>query len=101
MILWSLPRCNARRCGRRLHLLQNYDVYRDMIGDEELPPLQSPVEVWETVDPVSIQMPAHHDTAVPTFLLMAECSWDEEHGLVVRFRNGIADAANQQGELGV
>ncbi len=30
---------------------------------------------------------------------MAECDWDPEHGLAVRFRNGRADPANQQGEI--
>lgn len=82
-------------------VVQNYEVYREMIGDDELPPLQSPTDVWETVEPSYIEVPAHGTTMTPTFLLFAECDWDPEHGLVVRFRNGHADAANQQGELGL
>jgi hypothetical protein len=82
-------------------VVQNYEVYREMIGDEELPPLQSPTDVWETVEPSYIEVPAHGTTTIPTFLLFAECDWEPEHGLVVRFRNGQADAAHQQGELGL
>ncbi|WP_176727091.1 hypothetical protein [Nostoc sp. KVJ20] len=29
-----------------------------------------------------------------------ECDWDPEHGLEVRFRNGVADDADQIGEIG-
>ena len=72
-----------------------------MIGDDELPPLQSPVDVWQEVTPSYIEVPAHGSVTTATFLLFAECGWDPEHGLVVRFRNGRADAANQQGELGL
>jgi hypothetical protein len=89
-------------------VVQNYEVYREMVGDEELPPLASPVEVWKTVEPSYISIPPHEgersydgdgDNSIVTFLLFAECGWDPEHGLVVRFRNGQADAADQQGEL--
>ncbi len=73
-----------------------------MIGDDEdLPPLRTPADVWLSVQPSYVSVPPHHHTGVPTFLLFAECDWDPEHGLVVRFRNGHADAASQQGELGL
>lgn len=82
-------------------VVQNYEVYREMIGDDELPPLQTPLDVWKEVKPSYISVPAHGSVATPTFLLFAECGWDPEQGLVVRFRNGHADASNQQGELGL
>jgi hypothetical protein len=82
-------------------VVQNYEVYREAIGDEELPPLESPTSVWSLVTPTSFQIPAHESVLTPTFFLNAECEWDPEHGLVVRFRNGHADAADQQGELGI
>jgi hypothetical protein len=82
-------------------VLQNYEVYREIIGDEEVPPLQAPIEVWRSVIPSSISIPPHDQITTPTFFLWAECDWDPEHGLVVRFRNGYADASNQQGELGL
>lgn len=84
-------------------VVQNYEVYREMMGDAEMPPLSDPMDVWNEVTPSSIAVPPHADEGVnvPSFLLLAECSWDAEHGLTVRFRNGIADAADQQGELGL
>ena len=82
-------------------VVQNYEVYREAIGDEEMPPLANPVDVWKLVEPTSFLIPEHGAVTTPTFLLMAECDWDPEHGLVVRFRNGHADASNQQGELGI
>ena len=82
-------------------VVQNYEVYREMLGDEDLPPLRAPVDVWQSVKPTSIDIPAHGGVATATFLLLAECDWDPEHGLAVRFRNGRADAANQQGEIGI
>lgn len=82
-------------------VVQNYEVYREMVGDQELPPLQAPADVWQLVEPSYIRVPPHGNITTPTFLLLAECDWDPEHGLVVRFRNGHADASNQQGELGL
>jgi hypothetical protein len=80
-------------------VVQNYEVYREMLGDEELPPLQVPEDVWKAVQPSYILVPRHFDVTIPTFMLKAECDWDPEHGLVIRFRNGHADASSQQGEL--
>ena len=83
-------------------VLQNYQVYRDLIGDEELPPLADPLAVWDEVTFSYIEVPPHQEYGlhIPSFMLKAECSWDPEHGLEVRFHNGIADAASQQGDLG-
>ena len=81
-------------------VVQNYEVYREMIGDE-MPPLETPVAVWKQVEPTEIYIPPHQAATPPSFLLMAECDWDPEHGLVVRFRGGVADAASQQGELDI
>ena len=82
-------------------VVQNYEVYREDLGDEELPPLASPVDVWKLVSPTYFSIPLHYDVTTPTFFLLAECDWDVEHGLTVRFRNGHADASHQQGELGL
>lgn len=82
-------------------VVQNYEVYREAIGDEELPPLENEVDVWKLVTPTSFEIPDHGNVTTPTFFLQAECDWDPEHGLVVRFRNGQADASDQQGELGI
>ncbi len=56
--------------------------------------------MWR-VTPTYFEVPLHYDVTTPTFFLMAECDWDPEHGLVVRFRDGHADEADQQGELGL
>ncbi len=83
-------------------VLQNYEVYREAMGDEELPPLSDPVQVWNEVTFSYLFVPPHagYNLQTPSFMLLAECSWDPEHGLEVRFRNGVADAASQQGDLG-
>ena len=82
-------------------VVQNYEVYREMIGDEEMPPLANPVDVWKAVHPTEIVIPFFEEETPTGFLLMAECDWDVEHGLVVRFRGGVVDASSQQGELGL
>lgn len=79
-------------------VLQNYDVYRDMIGDESMPLLANPIQVWEQVTFSYIYV--EYDLDIATFKLIAECDWDSEHGLEVRFRNGVADDADQIGETG-
>jgi hypothetical protein len=81
-------------------VVQNYSVDRDSPGDE-LPNLRVPADVWQQVQPTYFLVPLHEDVTVPTFLLLAECDWDPEHGLAVRFRNGRADKSNQQGKLGI
>lgn len=82
-------------------VMQNYEVYREMVGDEAMPPLSDPIQVWEQVIFSDLYVPPHRDYGLETssFMLRAECSWDLEHGLEVRFRNGVADAASQQGDL--
>ncbi|RCJ42360.1 hypothetical protein A6769_37670 [Nostoc punctiforme NIES-2108] len=79
-------------------VLQNYDVYRDMIGDESMPVLANPIQVWDQVTFSYIYV--EYDLDIATFKLIAECDWDREHGLEVRFRNGVADDADQIGETG-
>ncbi|MEH1887690.1 DUF6985 domain-containing protein [Nostoc sp.] len=79
-------------------VLQNYDVYRDMIGDESMPLLANPIQVWEQVTFSYIYV--EYDLDIATFKLIAECDWDLEHGLEVRFRNGVADDVDQIGETG-
>jgi hypothetical protein len=79
-------------------VVQNYEVYREMIGDE-LPPLGSPVDVWQQVHIEKISVPRHYDAQHSYFFLRAECDWDEEHGLEVRFRDGAPIDASQQGDL--
>ncbi len=84
-------------------VLQNYEVYRLAVEDDEImPPLADPIQVWDEVTFSYIFVPPHVDLDlhVPTFMLLAECSWDPEHGLEVRFCNGIAEESNQQGEVG-
>jgi hypothetical protein len=81
-------------------VVQNYSVYQDMLWDE-LPTLRVPADVWQQVQPTYFLVPIHDGVTVPTFLLFAECDWDPEHGLTVRFRNGRADESNQQGEIGI
>ena len=82
-------------------VIQNYECYDESLDGEELPKLKHPVDVWNLVKPEYISVPAHNKVTIPTFLLYAECFWDEEHGLEVRFRNGYADESDQQGNLGV
>ncbi|WP_138506823.1 DUF6985 domain-containing protein [Nostoc sp. PA-18-2419] len=83
-------------------VLQNYNVYREMIGDEEMPQLANPIQVWDKVTFSYIYVPPHveYDLHIPTFKLIAECDWEPEHGLEVSFRNGVADDADQIGETG-
>ncbi|WP_414572333.1 DUF6985 domain-containing protein [Nostoc sp. CCY 9925] len=83
-------------------VLQNYDVYREMIGEQEMPPLANPIQVWDRVTFSYIYVPPHveYDLDIPTFELIAECDWEPEHGLEVRFRNGVATEADQIGETG-
>ncbi|MEH2003330.1 MAG: hypothetical protein V7L00_32240 [Nostoc sp.] len=83
-------------------VLQNYDVYRDMIGDQSMPLLANPIQVWDQVTFSYIYVPPHveYDLDIATFKLIAECDWEPEHGLEVRFRNGVADDADQIGETG-
>ena len=82
-------------------VVQNYEVYREMLGDDELPPLGVPTDVWGLIEPSYIMVEKHDQVTTPTFFLLAECDWDPEHGLIVRFHQGYADAADQQGELGL
>lgn len=82
-------------------VITNYEIYREMLDDEDCPPLAQPTDVWKQVRATKFSVPPHDGTVAPTFFLLAEIDWDVEHGLEVRFRNGVADAASQQGDLGI
>lgn len=82
-------------------VVQNYEVYREAIGDEEeTPQLERLADVWKMVQISRIRVPVHGEARHAYFLLEAECDWDEEHGLEVRYRDGLPIVANQAGESG-
>lgn len=82
-------------------VVQNYEVYREAIDDREwMPRLEDLADVWERVSVERIRVPRHNDARNAYFQVLAECDWDPEHGLEVRFRNGEAIEAAQQGETG-
>ena len=82
-------------------VIQNYECYEENLDETELLELTDPIGIWKAIEPSYISVPAHEDVIIPTFILYAECIWDEEHGLEVRFRNGYADESDQQGRLRV
>jgi len=98
-LIQSFPPDILEKCAPAV--VQNYEVYRDAVGDEDCPPLARPADVWKQVHATNFSVPPHEGRTVPTFFLQAEIDWDVEHGLSVRFRNGVADISNQQGELGI
>lgn len=81
------------------HVVQNYDVYREMVGDAEMPPLGEASQVWDEVRLQKIYIPPHDDARAACFFVLAECDWDVEHGLYLRFRNGALDDVDQQNEF--
>ena len=70
------------------------------IDDEQTPPLERPADVWQQVRIERIRVPRHYEARHAYFLIDAECTWDMEHGLEVRFRDGVAIEAGQQGDTG-
>lgn len=87
-------------------VIQNYDCYQEDLEETEILDLSDPIDIWQAIEPSYISIPAHsdppyYDVKIPTFILYAECTWDGEHGLEVRFRNGYADESDQQGHLRV
>ena len=87
-------------------VIQNYECYDESLDGEALPELKNPIDIWNLIEPDYISVPAHsfppyYEVKIPTFFLKAECFWDAEHGLEVRFRNGYADESDQQGHLRV
>ena len=82
-------------------VVQNYEVYREAIGDDEqMPPLEQLVDVWRHVQIRGISVPRHYEARHAYFLIEAECDWDSEQGLEVRFRDGVAIEADQAGSTG-
>ena len=82
-------------------VVQNYEVFREASDDDEqTPPLDKPVDVWQQVQLDHIFVPRHYEARHAYFLLYATCDWDPEHGLEVRFRDGYAIEADQIGQSG-
>ena len=70
------------------------------IDDEQTPPLERAADVWQQVRIERIRVPRHYEARHAYFLIDAECNWDFEHGLEVRFRDGVAIEAGQAGDTG-
>lgn len=72
------------------------------ITDRAAPELHSPAEIWKLIRAPHLSIPrlddAGHNVA---FLVMMDCTWDEEHGLcaVVRDWEIAADEVGQIGEF--
>lgn len=82
-------------------VVQNYEVCREAIDDDEqTPPLARPMDVWRQVQIDHISVPRHYQARHAYFLIYAECGWDSEHGLEIRFRDGVAIEADQVGGSG-
>ena len=82
-------------------VVQNYEVYREAIDDDEqTPPLDTPVDVWQQVQIDHIAVPRHYGARHAYFLLSGECAWAPADGLEVRFRDGVAIEADQIGQSG-
>ena len=74
-------------------------MYRQNFGDEEkVSQISRLVDVWQQVRIKYISVPLHYEAQNAYFRLYAECDWDEEHGLAVRFRNGVAFDSDQIGD---
>ena len=81
-------------------VVQNYEVYREALDEEQTPQLERLADVWQQVRIKYISVPMHYDAQNAYFEIRAECDWDPEHNLEVRFRNGVAIEASQSGETG-
>lgn len=82
-------------------VVQNYEVYREAIDDDEqTPSLEKPVDVWRQVQIASIWVPRHYEARHAYFLIYAECDWDAGHGLEIRFCDGVAIESDQVGGSG-
>jgi hypothetical protein len=54
-------------------VVENYKVYREAVGDQELPPLNNPVGAWKLVQPARFDFLAHEGITTASFFLLAEC----------------------------
>jgi hypothetical protein len=88
-------------------VVQNYEEIYNLIEEQDpeyleyLPKIENPSEIWQFVELDDFLVEKHGDITIPTFFLNAECEWEEEHGLMLRFRNGVVDAVGQAGDLGM
>jgi hypothetical protein len=65
--------------------------YRSRLGivdprDERVPIIKSVEDVYPLVEPEAVYFP--YACSKPTWGLLCLCTWEEEHGLAVKFENG-------------
>jgi hypothetical protein len=65
--------------------------YRGRFGivnpnDDRVPIIESVKDVFPLVEPEAVYFPYAH--RVPTIGLLCQCTWEEEHGLAVKYENG-------------
>ncbi|MEP3278345.1 MAG: hypothetical protein ABJN26_00185 [Stappiaceae bacterium] len=76
------------------HVYAYYRDYRAAVGgedwlDEEMGVPEKPEDIWRFVTPGSVHITRGHDPDKALYVEMdAACGWEEEHGLMLVWKNG-------------
>ena len=66
-------------------------VYRERLGDQfkdkSAPIINTREELNSVVDPRQVLFPMVFGNKVREFGILCECTWEEEHGLAVKYQN--------------
>ena len=94
---------NDARLATSAHVLANYRHMADIMGEDDLDcHIDAAGAVWAHVRPTEIFLTRRHrrDRAVYVQLL-AECDWEQEHGLQIVYRRGaeLVRVSEQDGHL--
>ena len=93
----------AARTEATPYVYRSYADYVDDVGDEDLGfTIARPASVWKHVHPTKIHLRRRHRRDKAVYLqILAECDWEEEHGLQIVYRAGsrLSRVSNQDGHL--
>ena len=78
--------------------LQMFSYYReacedhpDLVGSELLPVIEGPSSLDEVYGLSSLEIPHQMEGRGITFVIWGGCTWDEEHGIQLFFRDGVLE----------
>nr|WP_314260536.1 hypothetical protein [uncultured Devosia sp.] len=86
---------SADRLKDSRHVYAYYQDYREAVGgedwmDEEMGVPETPEQIWDYVYPTTIGVWSGHEGDDHVYVFIeSNCGWDEEHGLLLVWRDGI------------
>jgi hypothetical protein len=95
LLTFALKSIPSQEAECRLQMLSYYreacEDFPDLVGSELLPVIEDPSSLGEVYGFSMLEIPQQMEGRGITFVIWGGCTWDEEHGIQLFFRDGVLE----------